>query len=204
MGRSTLDGRQQPKAAAAPTAAMGGLEQLLMPHDDSRNVFLHGAVDEASVAVIVAQLLHLAEENRKKPIYLVVSTYGGSIDEMFSLYDTIKFLPCPVHTIGLGKVMSAGVLLLAAGVKGHRLMGARARIMMHSASGASMGNVFEVENEAKELRRLHELAIDMLVAETKMTRPQVEAIMDPKVDRYLLPEEALKLGIVDRIIGTVP
>jgi len=199
VGRPTLEGKA-PKASA-PVASASGLEQLLVGHDDSRNVFLHGAVDEASIASVVAQLLHLAEENRKKPIYLVVSTYGGSIDEMFTLYDTIKFLLCPVHTVGLGKVMSAGVLLLAAGVKGHRLMGARARIMMHSASGASMGNVFEVENEARELRRLHELAIDMLVAETKMKRPEVEAIMDPKVDRYLMPEEAVRLGIVDRIIG---
>ena len=198
MGRPTLEARPR---VSIPKGSGQGLEQLLLGgHNDSRNVFLHGDVDEGSVANVIAQMLHLAEEG-SDPIHLVVSTYGGSIDEMFSLYDTIKFLPCPVHTVALGKVMSAGVLLLASGVKGKRLMGARARIMMHSVSGGTYGNIFEVENETHELRRLHELAIDMLVAETRMTRQQVQDIMDPKVDRYLSATEAVASGIVDRIIG---
>lgn len=198
MGRSTLECSSRPSRADA--AVPVGLEQLLTAHDDSRNVFLHGEVNEGSVANVIAQMLHLAETNRT-PIHLIVSTYGGSIDEMFSLYDMIKFLPCPVHTVGLGKVMSAGVLLLAAGVKGKRLMGARSRIMMHSVSGGIYGNIFEVENETREHRRLHELMVDMLVAETQMSKHEVERIMDPKVDRYLTPEEAIVAGIVDKVVG---
>jgi len=199
VGRPTFEAKSN---AAVPRASGSGLEQLLLGgRNDSRNVFLHGEVDEVSIANVIAQLLHLAEEDDKKPVHLIVSTYGGSIDEMFSLYDTIKFLPCPVHTVGLGKVMSAGVLLLASGVKGKRMIGARARIMMHSASGGMGGNVFEVENEVKEHRRLHDLMVKQLASETKLTKQQIVAIMDSKVDRYLLPGEAIQMGIVDKIIG---
>jgi ATP-dependent Clp protease protease subunit len=196
MGRPTFSN------SARSHAEDDGIEQLLVTQSDSsRTVFLHGDVTEHSISSVIAQLLQLANVNRN-PIYLVVSTYGGSIDEMFSLYDTIKFLPCPVHTVALGKVMSAGVLLLASGVKGKRLMGASSRIMMHSALGGVYGNVFEVENQTKELRRLHDLMVSMMLKETKMTQKQIEeVIMNPKVDYFIGPKEAIELGIVDKVIG---
>jgi ATP-dependent Clp protease protease subunit len=166
--------------------------------DHSRIVVLHGDVNEHSISNVIVQLLSFANINHK-PIHLVVSTYGGSVDEMFSLYDTIKFLPCPVHTIALGKVMSAGVLILASGVKGKRLIGSNARVMVHPISGGVYGNVFEVMNEAKEHKRLQELLINSLVKETKMSKEKVVEIMTTGHDYYLTAEEAIKLGIVDKI-----
>lgn len=168
--------------------------------DSSRLVVLHGDVNESSISMVVAQMLHLASQNHK-PIHLVISTYGGSVDEMFTLYDTIKFLPCPVHTIALGKVMSAGVLLLASGEKGKRMIGRSARIMIHPVSGGAMGNVFEVMNDTKEQKRLQDQMVTAIVKETKASRDQIEKIMKRGHDVYLLPEEAIKLGIVDKIIG---
>jgi ATP-dependent Clp protease, protease subunit len=165
-----------------------------------RLVVLHGDVNESTISLVVAQLLHLASLNHK-PIHLVISTYGGSVDEMFMLYDTIKFLPCPVHTVALGKVMSAGVLLLASGTKGKRMIGKSARIMIHPVSGGVMGDVFEVMNDAREHKRLQEQMVDAIVKESKSTRSQIEKIMSSGHDYYLLPEQAIKLGIVDKIIG---
>jgi ATP-dependent Clp protease protease subunit len=132
---------------------------------------------------------------------MIVSTYGGSIDEMFSLYDTIKFLPCPVHTVALGKVMSAGVLLLASGTKGKRMIGRSARIMVHPVSGVVSGNVFEVINESNEIQRLQDLMVSALEAETKMNKRQIQDIMKSGSDFYITPEQAIKFGIVDKIVG---
>lgn len=173
---------------------------LMHSNEDSRIVVLYGGVSEQSIAASIVQLLYLANQNHK-PIHLVVSTYGGSVDEMFSLYDTIKFLPCPVHTIALGKVMSAGVLLLASGVKGKRVIGSSARIMMHPISGGFYGNVFESMNETNEHQRLHSLMTCALEKETKMSREKIELIMKSGHDYYLTAEDAIKLGIVDKIIG---
>ena len=201
MGRQTFEGRHQ-HITADEEDQLDQLQRVLASQvDNTRIVYLHSEVSEHSIANVIAQLLHLANLNRN-PIYLVVSTYGGSVDEMFSLYDIIKFLPCPVHTVGLGKVMSAGVLLLASGVKGKRLMGASARIMIHPISGGVIGNVFELENATNEAKRLQELMVNALVKETKMTKDQVEKdFMRPMLDYYLTPQEAIKLGIVDRVIG---
>jgi ATP-dependent Clp protease protease subunit len=167
-----------------------------------RIIFLSGDVNEHTISSIITQLISLASSNSSAPIHLIVSTYGGSVDEMFSLYDTIKFLPCPVYTIALGKVMSAGVLLLASGTKGKRMIGKNARIMIHSISGAAHGNIFEVMNDSKEMQRQQDLMMSALLSESKMTQPQIEKIMKMGHDYYLTPEEAIKLGIVDKIIGS--
>ena len=176
------------------------MQSLIVQHDNVRIVVLHGDVNEHTISHVIVQLLQLANQNHK-PIHLVISTYGGSVDEMFSLYDTIKFLPCPVHTIALGKVMSAGVLLLASGVKGKRLIGRSARIMIHPVSGGLYGNVFEALNEVKEHQRLQELMADALQRESNMTRADVDKFMKAGHDCYITPGEAIKLGIVDGYVG---
>jgi ATP-dependent Clp protease protease subunit len=167
---------------------------------DARIVVLAGDVNEQSITLVVAQLLHLSSQNNK-PIHLVISTYGGSVDEMFTLYDTIKFLPCPVHTIALGKVMSAGVLLLASGAKGKRMIGRSARLMVHPVSGGSGGNIFEVINDTREMKRQQSQMIDALVKETKSSRTDIEKLMKAGHDVYLTPDQAVTMGIVDKIIG---
>jgi ATP-dependent Clp protease, protease subunit len=181
-----------------------GIEGIQIQHiasgDSARIVVLAGDVNEQSITLVVAQLLHLASQNNK-PIHLVISTYGGSVDEMFTLYDTIKFLPCPVHTIALGKVMSAGVLLLASGAKGKRMIGRSARLMVHPVSGGSGGNIFEVINDTREMKRQQSQMIDALVKETKSSRTDIEKLMKAGHDVYLTPQDAIRLGIVDRIIG---
>lgn len=168
--------------------------------DSSRLVILHCDVNEQSISTVMAQMLHLASQNHK-PIHLVISTYGGSVDEMFTLYDTIKFLPCPVYTIALGKVMSAGVLLLASGEKGNRMIGRSARIMMHPISGGAAGNIFEIMNDVEESKRLQFQMSAAICKETKMSKSELDKVMKKGHDVYLSPQEAIKMGIVDKIIG---
>lgn len=164
-----------------------------------RVVFLSGDVTERSITSVQAQLIGLANSSNL-PITLVVSTYGGSVDEMFSLYDTFHLIKAPVHTVALGKVMSAGVLLLAAGTKGKRLIGRHARIMIHPVSSVSGGNVFEVRNDVQEQERLQNLMVQALERETKMKRNVIDGFMKAGHDSYITAEDAIKLGIVDKLI----
>jgi ATP-dependent Clp protease protease subunit len=203
MGRSThADAQVLNVSRHANSDNSEDLDQIVVvqQHDSSRTVVLHGDVNEHTISNVIMHLLQLASINHK-PIHLMVSTYGGSVDEMFSLYDTIKFLPCPVHTVALGKVMSAGVLLLASGTKGKRMIGQSARIMIHPISGVVHGNVFEVINGSNEYQRLQELMVNALEKETKMNSKQINDIMKSGNDFYITPSQAIKFGIVDKIIG---
>jgi len=82
------------------------------------------------------------------------------------------------------------------------MIGRSARIMIHPISSSrEFGNVFEAMNEVKEHQRLQSLMINALSKETKMTRVQLEKIMKTGHDYFLTPEKAVKLGIVDKIVG---
>lgn len=166
---------------------------------EQRIVYLTGPVSELSINIANAQLISLAESSDKS-ITLVISSYGGSIHDMFSLYDTIKSLSCPVHTVGMGKIMSAGVLLLASGEKGKRLIAPHATVMIHAVSSGMYGNVFDLENELAETKRLQKMLSECLVAETKITKTQMKQIMSSKTDTYISAREALKMGIVDKVM----
>lgn len=171
----------------------------MMMGNDSRLVYLVGNVDEDSISEVQQQLLDLASDS-KEPIHLVVSTYGGAVHEMFSLYDVMRFIPAPVYTVGLGKVMSAGSLILAAGSSGHRMIGRSTRVMIHALSAGFIGNLFELANELEEVQKLQEMYIERMATETKMTKEQVHDLLHSKVDRVFSPEQAIEMGIVDKII----
>jgi ATP-dependent Clp protease protease subunit len=100
----------------------------------------------------------------------------------------------------LGKVMSAGVLLLAAGSKGHRKVGKNTRIMIHNVRGGNYGPVPTLQNELKETLWLQERMIEQLAAETKLTPRKLKKMLDQKIDIYIGAEEAIELGIADTII----
>ena len=163
-----------------------------------RSVYLMGEINEQSAAVVTSKLAGLAQVS-ERPIRLVINTYGGSIDESLAIYDTMKLIRAPVHTIGIGKIMSAGVLLLAAGTKGKRLIGARARIMIHNAWGGMIGDPWELKTELKEFERLARLEEECLLAESKMTRKQLDKILKNRLEHYVTPEEVVKFGIADKI-----
>ena len=108
-----------------------------------RAVSLFGNLDEESLAEAIHTLVALneaaieegarLEEDEKPSLRFYISTWGGDVHGMFALYDLMRSVrhEVDIETIGLGKVMSAGVLLLAAGAKGMRVVGRTTRIMIH-------------------------------------------------------------------------
>lgn len=168
--------------------------------DEDRIIYFAGEVSELACSQAIAALFMYAKSNPKKPVYLVIETYGGCVDSMNALYDAIKFVPCPVHTIGLGKIMSAGVLILAAGEKGHRQIGPSARVMTHAAHGEFDGNIFEFKNEYKEFKRLEEQRLERIARETGTDIETWNQLNESHGDRYLAPAECIELGIVDSLL----
>ena len=105
-----------------------------------------------------------------------------------------------ISTIGMGKVMSAGVLLLASGTPGKRKMGKNCRVMIHSVMGGNHGSLHNLVNEMEAIQDLQEMYINCLVEETKMTKSQLKNMLERKVNVYLSAEQAIEHGIADEII----
>ncbi len=136
------------------------------------------------------------------PFEIILCTPGGNASEMFAIYDLIRHMreTCDICTTGMGKVMSAGVLLLAAGTKGKRKIGAHCRVMIHSVIGGTHGTVHNLENEMEEIHYVQQQYIKALVKETAMSKKYITNLLNKKVNIYISAQEAVELGIVDEVI----
>ena len=179
------------------------------PEPDLRTVGIFGDVDEEKVTETAHSFLYMNEMNKlteneedRRPIQFYISTYGGNADDMFALYDIMRQIrdETEIHTIGMGKVMSAGVLLLAGGTKGKRKIGKNCRVMIHSVIAGNHGNIHNLVNEMEAIQALQEMYVNSLVEETKMTKIRMKKMLERKVNVYLSAEEAVELGIADEII----
>ena len=183
--------------------------------NNMRSVGLYGAVDEERIAEVISALLTLHHVGKPKisedgevvfeegkPIKLYISTYGGSADEMAALVDIMNVVKkdCPIETIGIGKVMSAGVLILASGTKGARYIGKNCRVMIHSVIAGNHGSLHNLENELTEIKKMQDIYLQSLADATNMTKKQLKSFMRRKQNVYLNAEEAIKLGIADKIL----
>ena len=176
---------------------------------DLRTIGLFTEVESDKIAEISHALLYLNELNameqdpkRRRPILFYLSTYGGNADDMFALYDLMRVVreETEIHTVGLGKVMSAGVLILAAGTKGRRYIGKNCRVMIHSVMGGNAGSLHNMLNEMDAIEKLQEMYINCLVSETKLTETKIKKMLERKVNIYLSAEEAVEYGIADHIV----
>lgn len=186
--------------------------------DEQRTIGLFGEVEEIKVSQLVGLLLEFGDSAEVEsftevdgkeisitetlPIEFLLSTPGGSADDMFALYDIMRVVreKCDIVTFGLGKVMSAGVLLLAAGTKGKRKIGKNCRVMIHSVIGGTAGSFHNLENEFNELKYMQTAYLNALAAESNMTVKQLKRMIGTKVNVYLSAEEAVKMGIADIIV----
>ena len=193
------------------TSLSEALEGLMNSQPDLRTMMLYGEVNEEKIQELIVGTIMMTqaaapnsydEDGNLKPMKLYLSTYGGAADDMFSFYDILNQAKesCELHTIGLGKVMSAGVLLLAAGTKGHRYIGKNCRVMIHAVSAGNIGELHNLQNEMEAIQQLQDSYTNALVQETSMTKRQLNKLLDRKVNVYLTAQEAIEYGIADKIL----
>ncbi len=205
-GAEVAEEKTEEPATESLVAALG-LEQ----EPEMRIVGLYGDIDEEKAQETLSGLLVLHNSGKKEdedgtvtwePFEFLISTYGGNADDMFALYDIMHMIQkdCEIHTFAIGKVMSAGVLLLASGTKGHRRIGQNCRVMIHSVVGGHHGSIHNLENEMEEIRNSQDLYINALVRETGLTKRQLKRMLERKVNVYLSAEEAVEYGIADIIV----
>jgi ATP-dependent Clp protease protease subunit len=162
-----------------------------------RIVFVVGPIDDHMANLIVAQLLFLESENPDKDISLYINSPGGSVTAGLAVYDTLRFIRCDVLTMCVGHAASMGALLLAAGAEGKRFALPNSRIMIHQPSGGSQGVAADIEIQAREILRMREQLNGILAHHTGQTVEQIAR--DTDRDRWMLPDEAVEYGLIDRV-----
>jgi len=163
-----------------------------------RVVFLVGPVNEVTANLIVAQLLFLESENPDKDIYFYINSPGGSVSAGLAIYDTMQFIKPDVSTLCIGQAASMGAFLLGAGQKGKRFVLPNSRVMIHQPMGGFQGQASDIEIHAREILYLRG-RLNALMAEH--TGQAIEAIeKDTDRDNFMSADEAVKYGIVDKVL----
>lgn len=163
-----------------------------------RIMFLTGPVRDENASLIVAQLLFLESQNPNKDISFYINSPGGLVTAGLAMHDTMQYITPNVSTVCVGQAASMGAHLLAAGAKGQRYALPHARIMIHQPSGGAQGQATDIEIHAKEILDLKALLNEIFAEHTGLPIQEVERLMER--DKFLRPQEAKELGIIDEVV----
>ena len=135
------------------------------------------------------------KSNKKKKLQLIISSDGGELSAAFALIDIMKGSKIPIHTLGLGIVSSAGLLIFSAGHD--RVLTPNTSVLSHQYSWSSDGKHHELIASVAEMELIEKRMIQHYIKVTGLSK---KAIMDellPAHDVWLTPEEAKKYNLCD-------
>lgn len=172
-----------------------GLGQRLL---DARTILVNGPVNDKMYEAVTSRLYYLEHKDPKAEILVVVNSPGGSADGGFGIYNTMKFISCPVKTLCAGICASAGVLIYLGGDKGSRYSLPHSRFLLHQPSTSAFGQASDMEITANEILRTRKKYAEIVAEEIGSNADKVVA--DSNRDFWLTADEALKYKLVDKVI----
>ena len=162
-----------------------------------RIVFIGGEIEDIMANLIVAQMLFLEMEDPQADIQIYINSPGGSITAGMAIFDTMRYVKCPVSTLCIGMAASMGSFLLAAGTKGKRFALPNSEILIHQPSSGTRGQATDIAIHTEHLLAIKR-KMNLLYSE--MTGQPLERIeADMERDRYMTAPEALDYGLIDKI-----
>jgi len=164
-----------------------------------RIIFLGTPIDDGVANAIIAQLLFLEQQNPKEDVKLYINSPGGVVSSALAVYDTMQYIRPDVQTICVGLAASGAAMLLAAGAKGKRMALPNSEVMIHQVLGGAQGQASDVDIHAKHILKTKDLLNKLLAKHTGQKIAKVEK--DTDRDYFMSAEEALKYGIIDKIIS---
>ncbi len=163
-----------------------------------RIVFVTGPINDAVANTVIAQLIHLENEDSKKDIYLYINSPGGIVTSALAIYDTMQFVKPDVSTICVGMAASGAALILAGGKRGKRYSLPNAEILLHQVMGGAEGQAIEVEIAARHIIKIKTRINQLLAKHSGQQFKKIEK--DTDRDFYMTPEEAKSYGVIDKVI----
>jgi ATP-dependent Clp protease, protease subunit len=169
----------------------------------ARRVMINGTINSEIAGEVIKKVWYLDLHEPGKPILLVISSPGGSVDAGFAIWDQLKMISSPVTTLVTGLAASMGSILSLAGAPGRRFATPMSRFMIHQPSigGSIQGQATDLEIQAREILKTKEVLINLYVKATGKSRAEIEKAIDR--DTWLSAKEALEFGHIDKIVSSL-
>lgn len=163
-----------------------------------RIIFIGGGIDDNLANSVIAQLLHLEQEDSNKDITLYVNSPGGSVDAGMAMIDTMNFIKPDVSTVCVGMAASMGAMILSQGAAKKRYSLPNSRIMIHQPMTGVQGQASDIAITAEQIIKIKKKLANMIADSSHQKIAKVEADMDR--DYWMDATEAKKYGIIDKVI----
>ena len=181
-----------------------------------RRLYLSGAIsydDDAfsdpgmmSPEDIVQYIFQFNREDRglkpedRKPIRLYINSPGGDIEQGFPIVSAIQLSQTPIHTINVGEWASMAFLI---GITGHRRLSLpNMQFLMHDGSNFIHGSTGKVQDQADFNKRFEKDVVRRhVLSHSKITEKEYDKRF--REEWYMLPEDALEKGFIDRIVESL-
>ena len=165
---------------------------------EDRIVFLCDEVNDTTASLVVAQLLFLEAQDPDKDINLYINSPGGSVSAGLAIYDTMNFIKCDVSTTCIGMAASMGAFLLSSGAKGKRFALPNSEIMIHQPLGGAQGQASDIKIHAEHILKTREKLNRILAKNTGKDLKTIE--LDTERDNFMSADDAMKYGLIDKVI----
>lgn len=135
----------------------------------------------------------------RKPIKLLLYSYGGDGQACYSLLDIIALSKTPVYTYNMGVSMSAGLLILLAGHK--RFCLEHSIALAHSGSGSVSGSFEQTEAQMQDYQHFVQEMRNYILKRTAIDQKTLNKYKNK--EWYLYAEDQIKYKIVDEIVTSI-
>jgi len=157
-------------------------------------------IDEMNIGTL--SLFGIEAQALRPSINIYLSTFGGYIYDMLSIYDELVSLQKEyiVNIYCVGKIMSAGTIIMLAVDTEHRFSYPNTTFMYHTLSGWTDGKIKDIEENVEEKKRLHKLMWNIYKEKTEIPTDKLDEIYKCKKDWYITANQALKYKIIGKIL----
>lgn len=148
-------------------------------------------VDEVLAADVLKGLHLLSTIKPEEPIHIILNCQGGDTQHGLAIYDAIRNVKSPVHITVYGHCYSMAAWILQAG--DIRRMSKNSSLMIHHGEGSK--TAFD--------RQQDDTCVDILLDRIREKHPTYSRQkLDKQLlkDWYMIPEEALELGLIDEVV----
>jgi len=163
-----------------------------------RIIFIGDVISDVLANIVIAQLLFLDAQQGTKDIKIYINSPGGSVTAGLAIYDTMQYVKSDVSTICVGMAYSMAAVLVAAGAEGKRFALPNAEILLHQVMGGAEGQATDIKIRAEHILKVKDRINKILPKHTGQEIKKIE--QDSDRDYFLTAEEAVKYGVVDKII----
>lgn len=166
-----------------------------------RVIHLFDEIDADSVGKVIKGIQLMLVAN-KEPIDIYINSFGG---DPYSAWGVANFITLQkdvvIRTHAMGAIMSAATIVFLSGDE--KICYENSVFMFHTVSDSTYGKfTVDIKDAYEECRRIHMDMCEFYGKYTKISSKEWFKLLKAN-DIYIRPEQALKMGIVDRILKTV-